>query len=213
MKKMIFGLLFSIFGLLLMGSNAKGAVKTGHDDFLNIYFEGDQRLIVDYSEEEVEDIASRIKRKAFGWKTVYINYNCKVEYDGKIIFSKINKTEVPFYFEYRLKEEEVKTRSVNVNGSVSAKITGTIQKIKTTLTSSGSAGVEYEDENVSTSELLTIIEMDILPNKKLTMITTGEAYINSGYSKYYLFGITIKKGLWETIETETVYYELREETV
>ena len=96
---------------------------------------------------------------------------------------------------------------------MSAKITGTIKKIKTTLTGGIGADIDYEDENKNITEILTIIEMDIMPNKKVTMLTTGEAFITSGYSKYYLFGITIRKGLWETIETETVYYELREESV
>lgn len=199
---------------MIIGSNlVKAATSTGHEDFLNVYFENDERLINQYSEEEIEEISSNVKKKVFGWSTVYINYNTRVKYDGKIIFSKINKTDIPFYFEYKVLEEEISTKSVNVNGSVSAKITGTIKKIKTTLTGGLGADVDYEDQNKNTTELLTIIKMEIMPNKKVTMITTGDAFISSGYSKYYLFGITIRKGVWETIETETIYYELREESV
>ena len=212
MKKVIL-LFLCLFSGLICFISIDAATSTGHDDFLNIYFENGEKLINQYSEDEIEEISKNVKKKLFGWSTVYINYNTKVKYDGKIIFSKINKTDIPFYFEYKVKEEEISTKSVNVNGSVSAKITGTIKKIKTTLTGGIGADIDYEDENKNTTEILTIIEMDIMPNKKVTMLTTGEAFITSGYSKYYLFGITIRKGLWETIETETVYYELREESV
>lgn len=210
-KKILF--ILCLLTVFLSGSTVKAATSTGHDDFMNIYFNGNERLINQYSEDEVKEISGNVKKKIFGWSTVYINYNTKVKYDGKIIFSKINKTDIPFYFEYKLKEEEINTKSVNVNGSVSTKITGTIQKIKTTLNGLLGVDVDYEDENKNTTEILTMIEMDIMPNKKVTMLTTGDAFVTSGYSKYYLFGITIKKGLWETIETETIYYELREENV
>ena len=212
MKKVILFIL-CLFSVIIGSNSVQAATATGHDDFLNIYFENDERLINQYSENEIEEISSNVKKKVFGWSTVYINYNARVKYDGKIIFSKINKTDIAFYFEYKVLEEEISTKSVNVNGSVSAKITGTIQKIKTTLTGGLGADVDYEDQNKNTTELLTIIKMEIMPNKKVTMLTTGDAFITSGYSKYYLFGITIRKGVWETIETETVYYELREESV
>lgn len=212
MKKVILFIL-CLFSMIIGSNLVKAATSTGHEDFLNVYFENDERLINQYSEEEIEEISSNVKKKVFGWSTVYINYNTRVKYDGKIIFSKINKTDIPFYFEYKVLEEEISTKSVNVNGSVSAKITGTIKKIKTTLTGGLGADVDYEDQNKNTTELLTIIKMEIMPNKKVTMITTGDAFISSGYSKYYLFGITIRKGVWETIETETIYYELREESV
>lgn len=212
MKKVILFIL-CLFGVLIGISKVNAATITGHDDFLNIYFGNSERLINQYGEDEIKELAKNVKKKVFGWSTVHINYNNRVKYDGKIIFSKINKTDIPFYFEYKLKEEEISTRSVNVNGSVSAKITGTIQKIKTTLTGGLGADIDYDDQNKNTTEILTIIRMDIMPNKKVTMLTTGDAFVSSGYSKYYLFGITIRKGLWETIETETIYYELREETV
>lgn len=212
MKKVIL-LILCLFSMIIGSNLVKAATSTGHEDFLNVYFENDERLINQYSEEEIEEISSNVKKKVFGWSTVYINYNTRVKYDGKIIFSKINKTDIPFYFEYKVLEEEISTKSVNVNGSVSAKITGTIKKIKTTLTGGLGADVDYEDQNKNTTELLTIIKMEIMPNKKVTMITTGDAFISSGYSKYYLFGIIIRKGVWETIETETIYYELREESV
>ena len=211
MKKILLFVLcvFSVCG----GLNVSAATSTGHDEFLNIYFPNNEKLINQYSDYEVEEVARNVKKKVFGWSTVYINYNTKVKYDGKIIFSKINKTDVTFCFEYKVKEEEVSTKSVNVNGSVSSKITGTIKKINTTLTGIFGAEVDYDNQNKSTTEILTLIDMEIMPNKKVTMITTGEAFVTSGYSKYYLFGIVVRKGIWETIETETVYYELREESV
>ena len=211
MKK-IFLLIISIGVLCFsIGINVNAAIKTGHEDFLDIFFEGDGKLINQLSDEEIDELSGGIKRKAFGWKTTYYNYNRKVKYDGKILFSKSNKTQIPFLFEYKLMEEEVKTKSVAVNGSVSAKITGTIEKIKTTITGNAGTDIDYENESVTSSELTTSIEMNVMPGRRITMITSGDAYITSGYSKFYLFGITIRKGLWERIDVETIYYELREE--
>ena len=211
MKKIIVIAITFIIVCLSCFRPLSGATKTGHEDFLDIFFEGDGRLINQLSEEDVSELSSSIKRKAFGWKTTHIQYNRKVKYDGKILFSKSNKTQIPFEFEYKLLEEEVKTKSVSVNGSVSAKITGAIEKIKMNITGSGGSDIEYENENVTNTEMTTFIQMNVMPGKRITMITSGDAYVTSGYSKFFIFGITVRKGLWETVDVETVYYELREE--
>ena len=213
MKKANILLLVLCFSFMVFTLKVSASHKTGHDGFLDISFDGDGKLINQLTEDEIESLQKSVSRKFFGWQTNHLNYNREVTYDGKILFSKSNKTSVPFYFEYKLTEEEVRTRSVNVSGSVSAKITGTIEKIKTTITGNAGSDIDYETETVGTEKMTTMIQMSIMPGKKITMITTGDAYLSSGYSIYYFFGIKMKKGLWETIEVETVYYELREEVI
>lgn len=52
-----------------------------------------------------------------------------------------------------------------------------------------------------------------MPNTKLTLRTAGEAFVSNGVASYYLLGITLKKGAWESIDIHTIYYELVEENL
>lgn len=211
MKKITLIITIVLVLFLSIGVKVYCYSETGHEGIKEVYFEGDGKLLVDITEEELEVVKEHLGKKAFGWSSAYFNYNRKVEYVGKTIFSKVNRSSEPFRFKYTINEEEILQRSVNTNGSVSSKISGVIEKIKTTITATVSGAVEVEDTSSSKVSKQTNIDVAINPGKKLSLVTKGEAYVTSGYSNFTIFGIVLRKGTWERIDIETVYYELIEE--
>jgi len=189
----------------------KGYVNTGHDEFSEIIFyqDGDM-LLVDRDKSSIKDAYNSLKgSKIFGWETYYFNINSKAKYVGDTIFSKSNRTKNLFVVNYRLNQESFVEKSVHINGSVSSKIAGEIKKID--LSVSPKIDIWYEKNNTFTKEEETKFQLDILPMTKVSLRISGDAYVTSGVSKYYFLGITLRKGEWERIEVETMYYELVEE--
>ena len=210
----LFVLAVCLFSLVFSGTKIHAYKDTGHDDFTSITFvEGEHRLINDYTNSEVKNLYKKVNKKAFGWVTHYLLMDEKVNYDGLVIFSRSNKTSKNMNFEYYLKETLTTKTDVKISGSVSGKIAGTIKKINTTLSGEVKGEVENTNSKTDTTDSKTTINIVIYPKTKITMIQTGEAYITSGVSKYYFFGMTFKKGIWERIDVSTMYYELREEQV
>lgn len=187
--------------------------ETGHEDFQKIKVKGVVKLLNEYSNSEIDDEIKKLSFKLFGWSTNVINKNIPMEYDGKILFARSNKTTQTVKVEYVLKETEVTETSVKVKGSVSAKITGEFKKINTGVSGNLSYENVKEDINSYEKETELSLSMQIKPNTRLILITTGEGVITNGVSKYTIFGITIKKGGWERIDVETIYFEFREETL
>ena len=188
--------------------------QTGHEDFTRIEFvSGEHRLLNDYTNAEINDLYRRVNRKAFGWVTHYLLMDEKVDYDGIVIFSRSNKTSKNMNFEYYLKNTTTVKTDVKMKGNVSAKVSGTIKKINTTLTGAIEGDYEKDSSTTDTVDSKTTINIVIYPKTKITMIQTGEAYITSGVSKHYFFGVSFRKGVWERIDVATMYYELREEVL
>ena len=213
MKKIVlfFSLVFVLF--ICVGFKVHCYSETGHEEIKSVDFLGEGKLLMNLNDDELNEIKKHIGKKAFGWSTAYFNYNRKVEYVGKTLFSKVNRSSEPFTFKYTMNEEEIIQRSVTKNGSVSTKISGVIEKIKTTITATISGAIEVADTSSYKVTKQTNIDVAINPGRKLSMVTKGEAYVTSGYSNYTFFGIVLRKGTWERIEIDTVYYELIEEVI
>lgn len=195
-----------IFGTV----SARAYEGTGHSEFRSIKFvEEGHNLLVDYDKNEIERAYGKVNRKFMGWSTYYFNVDEKVYYDGKVIFSRSNKTANSIDFEYTLKETEVTKTAVTINGSVSAKVSGSVKLVS--LGADLKGGVETEDSVSYTSDAKTTINVKVLPRTKVTFIETGEGYLTSGVSKYYFFGMRLRQGDWERIDVDTLYFELREE--
>ncbi len=189
----------------------KAYTETGHDDFLKIETPEYARIIEHYGYGEIYALYDEVKFALFGWKTSYINYNVPITYDGNIIFSRSNKTSSPITISYIIREISVVTTSVKVEGSVSAKITGKMKKVNVDGTLQGEYNNTKETENEYQKEEKTEFKFTLNPNKRIIIITTGKGMLTSGVSKHYLFGFTTKKGIWERIDVETTYFEIREE--
>lgn len=213
-KKVI--IYFSLFGLLvvimLVSNKVKAYSETGHEDFKKIIFVDSRcKLLNEYGSDEIDKSIKSLGTNVFGWRTRYFNLNQKAYYEGITIFSRSNKSSEAIKFDYVLNETQVTETSVTVKGSVSTKITGTVKKVALTFNGEG----EYIKEvgNSYTSSAKTSITFNINPNKKLSLVVSGECYVTTAVSRYKFLGITFKKGSWENIEVETIIYEIKEENI
>ena len=72
---------------------------------------------------------------------------------------------------------------------------------------------EYDKKEKNTTTETTNFAINIHPNTKVSLVVMVEGLLSNGASKFYIFGIPLKKGTWEYIEPVREYYELREEIV
>lgn len=202
-------LLFYIFAICIP---TIAYVTTGHEDFSEIMFDDkNEKLLIHRGRDEIQEAYSNLKKgKLFGWRTSYFNINSKAKYVGETIFSRSNRTSKTFEFSYKINEETFIDKSVKINGSVSAKIAFG-KKVDVNITPKVDAW--YDKTETYLKEEQTSFEFHVLPNTKLTLRVSGDAYITSGVSGFYLFGVCLKKGEWERVEVETMYYELIEENL
>ena len=212
-KRILIVIFFVITIITYSNFSLKAYTKTGHEDFLKIRKGNYVSLLNELDNETINKLYDATKWKFFGWETKNFNYVEPIEYDGKIVFARTNKSSDPLTIAYSLREVMITTVSVKVTGSVSTKITGKLKKVNL----EGSLAGEYEHENQNTiqnqRDEKTEFKITINPNKKVTIITTGTGYLTSGVSKHYFLGFVSKKGAWERIDVETTYFELREEDV
>ena len=212
MKKTILGLFLLSILFLSLGKTVNGYSKTGHSDFRKIEFVDPKcRLLMDYTESEIDKYYKDLSRKSFGWSTFYLNINEEAVYEGVTIFSRVNSTSSPITFDYSLKDVVFSQVSVTVNGSVSAKVSGSIKKI--TLGGSADLSVKKTTESSIQTETKTSINFKIQPNTKLSMYITGICYVTTGVSEYRFMGIKFRHGAWEKIDVDTIVYVVKEEEV
>lgn len=200
-----------MFLCLGMGLNVKAGTDTGHPGFEKIYIEVDRpvSLLVNMSASQKNEALKKVKWKMFGYSTSTIHYKEPVKYLAQTIFSRVNLTSNPIEFEYGVKTGRTVTNSTTVTGSLSVNASG---KIKT-LALGVKLDVQAAWERIikETYEETTDFVVKIMPGTKVSLRVKGDAKLSNGASKYFIFGITTKKGHWEDIDVSTEYYELYEE--
>lgn len=184
--------------------------KTGHDQFSELEFKKDDKiLLVDMPESFIKKRLKELPKKFWGSATEYFHEYEDGTYVGKVVFSRSNKTNQAYVFDYRLEAVEYDERSYNIEGSLSVK--GTIKK-KTveatgTINVEGSYGGKNYDKNTESSSM----KITVNPGKKITLRVAGECKISNGFTKSYIMWICSKKAAWETVDIVTSYFELVEE--
>lgn len=195
-------------GLFLVEANA----ITGHDEFTSIKFlyNPEMKLIVDMTENERMTLLNHVKRKAFGWST-YTNYRkYEIEYEAGTIFSRSNSTNQVIEFHYSTATSDKTTKTSELSGTLGMKFSGKFNKITASLDSSIRGEIGKKNESTFKEEMEFKVKIE--PGKKVSLIVKGLAKLSSGASKYYLFGISTKKEIWEYIDVVNEYYELAEES-
>lgn len=206
-----------LLGLVLIllassGLHLNAYTKTGYSQFKEIEFVEDGELIINMSSSRLEDNYKKLgKRKLWGWKIHYMNLLEDANFIGEEIFSRSNRTSKPYDFDYQLKEVEYAERTYGASGSITAKTKGKISKFDLNLDTVIKGEIGSKNSVTKTEE--TKIKVQVMPNTKLTLRTAGDAKVSNGVSCYYVLGIIYKKGAWETIDIETIYYELIEENL
>lgn len=211
----LFYALLLLIVFLIMPLKTMAYVKTGHEEFMEINFlDKKDKLLINRDAKEIEEGYKKVSdRRVFGWKTYYFNINSQANYIGDILLSRSNRTNNPFIINYKVEEQTFKDRSYRINGSVSGKVTFGGSKSKVEGSISPSFGGYYDRRDSHTKEETTDFKLNIMPHTKLTLRITGEAYVTSGVSKYYFLGLCLRKGEWERVDVETMYYELVEENL
>lgn len=205
-------LIISSLMLYISSISLAASQYTGHSGFSDVKFVDGGSLLIDMEAEEIAEGRKKVgSAKFWGWKHHYFNINKKILYVGETIFSKGNLTNASFVINYQLKESTTTENSLNTSGSISAKVAATIKKVS--LTGNGSFEIDSTKSNKTVHSEETSIKITINPYRKVTLRLCGEAYVTNATSKYYVFGICIRKGEWETIEVGTCYYELVEEVM
>jgi len=208
MKK---ALMVIIVILLSFGINVKAYTKTGHPDISEIVFKNKGKLLINMTSSELKDGYSALSRRFWGWRHYYMNVYSEADYIGDVIFARINRTAEPIEFDYSLKETNYIERSIKTVGSISGSFSGKIKMIDAKI--QGDFRREVTKKETRTTIEDTSFSVVLKPNTRLVYQISGEALVTNGVSKYYIFGITMKKGGWEYIDIITVYYELFEETL
>lgn len=208
MKKLLCFLLILSFSTLAL----KAYTKTGYVNFKEIEFLEDGELLVNISQAKLKEAFKSLgRRKLWGWKTHYMNLLKDVTFVGEEIFSRSNRTSNPYDFDYQLKEVEYDERTFGATGTISAKTKGKIKKFDLNLDAAIKTEIGTKSSVTKTEELK--LKVQVMPNTKLTLRTAGEAKVSNGVGIYYIMGIIFKKGAWETVDIETIHYELIEENL
>ncbi|MBQ8292610.1 MAG: hypothetical protein IJX78_02235 [Bacilli bacterium] len=211
MKKILFcfGCLLLCFNILIV--NASEA--PGHPEFQEIIIPRNSKakLISDMDQKTIDNALNQLKRKVWGWSVNIIVKNQTVEYVGDTVFAKRNNTSQTLKYTYYVENESSFTGSVAVSSSLAMEAGGKIEGVSLSLdrTIRSEIGAKiYKAKTESTEILITIP-----PKRKLTVSIRGEARLNNGVSKFYIFGLSFKKGTWEYIDVVNEYYDYYEEVV
>ena len=100
--------------------SAKSSTRnTGHSDIIELgfydYYLG-YKLLSEMSKKELDTAYNKVKRKVVGWSITEINNNIDAWYISEIIFSKSNKSNQVYTFDYSTKH--TLTKEVEVSATV-----------------------------------------------------------------------------------------------
>lgn len=199
--------IFSCIGIKKM--DFKPYTKTGYEQYEEFEIPKGKRILINYTDGEIERRYKYVPKGFFGTKESYFDMYIPVKYKSTVIFSRSNKTRETYVFNYDLKTVNYEKVSVSVKGNISVK--GVAKLKKAEVSGSGDLTISSTTDNyIETSESgkMSIV---IHPNKKVTLRIVGDARITNGVSKYYMFGICFKKGAFEIVEVISTVYELLEE--
>lgn len=183
--------------------------KTGHEQFEEFDIPKGRRILISYTDNEIDIKYKDVSRCFFGTRESYFDKYIPVKYKSTVIFSRSNKTRESYVFKYDLETVHYCNVSVSVTGNISAK--KVFKSQKGDLTTEGDLSVSYETESYDKITENGQLSVVIHPNKKVTLRIVGDARITNGVSKYYFFGMCLKKGAFEIVEITSVVYELIEE--
>lgn len=200
--------------MMICGSiHTQAGTKTGHKEFNEIKFQpgSNEKLIIDFSNVEKNELFKKVKRKAFGWSTKVNILNRTVSYTADTIFARSNHTNQVIAFSYATSSTRKKQVTQSLAGTLSLKASGKISDISLNLDESIRSEIGYKTE-ISFEEK-TDFDFKINPGKKISLIVKGYANLSNGASKFYFLGIGVNKMLWEYVDIVNEYYEIYEEEI
>lgn len=203
-------LLMSIF--TISNKKVKAYINdTGHPLFDEIIIPDDRKvyLLVNSSLTTKKKQLSKVKWKLFGSSIHTEIYKMKVGFKRPNAFVRSNKTSNVIEYEYTFTSSLKTKYSFQKDEKSKLDISTKIKDFGLSLESEVNKALGITLESSVTQELNYTIT--ISPYTKVTIYSTGEAFLSQGAMKYYVFGIPIYSTNWEQIEVIAEYYELYEE--
>lgn len=182
---------------------------TGHEQFEEFILPKGKRILLSYSNNEINRKYKDVPKALFGTEYSYFDKYIPVQYKSTVIFSRSNKTRESYVFTYDLETVKYDSVSVVVKGNINAK--SVIKLKKTDITAGGDITISHQTDSYIKTTEAGEMKVTIHPNKKVTLRIVGDARITNGVSKYYFLGICFKKGAFEIVEITSTVYELLEE--
>ena len=210
--KVLFLVLLSLILVYVDGNTIShtGYSNTGHDQFNELAYDNENYFILkDYSEAMINKGYAKVPKAGFGWKAYAEHEYEDGTYVGAIVFSRSNKTLAPLTFTYSLTEVYYEEQSYAITGSLSLKQTAKLKKVEL----AGAESIEVKisgESSLKTTESNTMT-LTVNPNKKMTLRVRGECKISLCFAKYYFLWMCTKKGVFESVDITTSYFELYEE--
>jgi len=206
MKKIIFVTLMLFMFTLPMSLNSVKASGADYLSYTELRFENsDNKLLYEYSDEELEKYDDKISSKKFsGWNAYYIKKHQKVYYTAGIKFMYKNEGTTASTYKFEFKEEVINKRSFSVSGSIEVNVKGEIKKFKGGLDTK--LKIDYSSTSTKTTRTTWSTNTQVDPNTTLKISIKGEGYIDQGVASKYFFWVRTKKGAFEIFNVATEYY-------
>ena len=206
MKKIIFVTLLLFMFTLPMSLNSVKASGADYLSYTELRFENsDNKLLYEYSDEELEEYDDKISSKKFsGWNAYYIKKHQKVYYTAGIKFMYKNEGTTASTYKFEFKEEVINKRSFSVSGSIEVNVKGEIKKFKGGLDTK--LKIDYSSTSTKTTRTTWSTNTQVDPNTTLKISIKGEGYIDQGVASKYFFWVRTKKGAFEIFNVATEYY-------
>lgn len=206
MKKIIFVTLMLFMFTLPMSLNSVKASGADYLSYTELRFENsDNKLLYEYSDEELEEYDDKISSKKFsGWNAYYIKKHQKVYYTAGIKFMYKNEGTTASTYKFEFKEEVINKRSFSVSGSIEVNVKGEIKKFKGGLDTK--LKIDYSSTSTKTTRTTWSTNTQVDPNTTLKISIKGEGYIDQGVASKYFFWVRTKKGAFEIFNVATEYY-------
>ena len=185
--------------------------NTGHPLFDEIIIPSERNvyLLANKSLTSKKKQLSKVKWKLFGSSVYTEIYKMRVEFKRPNTFVRSNKTSNVIEYEYTFTSSLKAKYSFQKDENAKIDFSVKISKIGGAIESEVNRVLGLSLEGDITQELNYTIT--ISPYTKVTIYSTGEAYLSQGAMKYYFLGVPIYSTNWEQIEVIAEYYELYEE--
>ena len=185
--------------------------KTGHPYFDEIIIPEDKDvyLLVNSSLSVRKKQLSKVKWRLFGTSVYTEVYKQKVTFKRPNVFVRSNKTGNVIEYDYKFNSSLKAKLSFQKDEKSKADFTAKIGKFGGGVEADVNEALGVSIESGVSQELSYTITVS--PHSKLTIYSTGEAYLSQGALKYYLFGVPVYQTNWEHLEVIAEHYEFYEE--
>ncbi|XMB66238.1 hypothetical protein RI065_08015 [Mycoplasmatota bacterium zrk1] len=186
-------------------------ILSTHNNFEEIIFIDEGRLLEEYSEEEYDDYYDHLKKRFFGWNSYIVEDQKEVYFVSDTLFSYSNQSNESISYKYVYETGKDIKDSVAVTGGISTNASTKAKGFNLKFDNKLQSKISVEQSKSITEKWQ--LDIDVPPFTKMSLKIRGEGRISNGVSHLYIFFIKVKEGGWEVLDVTKEYYWLVEEYV